>query len=283
MSPSLIDTHSHLHFRSYDADRDAVLERMREQAVRTITVGTNIATSRGAVRLAERASGVFAAVGYHPGNLTSSHEDGEQEIDAEHYSAAAIRRIAESSKRVVAIGEIGLDYAAIDPERDGKEAMRVQADAFLEQMSLAFDLNLPVIIHCRDAFDDLIAILKNMHATARPRAVVHCFTQPWELAERLLDLGLFLSFTGNITFKPRKSDDPAAHVHRVIERMPLNRIMIETDAPWLAPVPHRGKRNEPVFVKYVADKIAELRNVPPEEIAKATTENAMGFFSLSDA
>jgi TatD DNase family protein len=282
MSPSLIDTHSHLHFRSYDADRDAVLERMREKNVWTVTVGTNMATSRGAIRLAERAAGVFAAVGYHPGNLTSPQEDGEQEIDTEPYHIAAMREIATSSERVVAMGEIGLDYAYID-QTDVKSAVKKQTDAFLEQMSLAADLDLPVIIHCRDAFDDLTTLLRNMDASARPKAVVHCFTQPWELAERLLDLGLFLSFTGNITFKPRKTDDPALHVHRVIERMPLDRIMIETDAPWLAPVPHRGKRNEPVFVKHVANKIAELRNVPPEEIAKTTTENAMGFFSLSDA
>jgi TatD DNase family protein len=184
--------------------------------------------------------------------------------------------IARSSKRVVAIGEIGLDYHHIDPELDQEDARERQKSAFREQIALASELDLPVVIHCRDAMDDVIEILKE----TRVRAVMHCFTGSWKMASQLLDLGCFLSFTGNITFKPRTSDDPEEHVHRVIERMPLDRCMIETDAPWLAPVPHRGKRNEPIYVEFVAEKIAELRDKPVQAILEQTTKNAMSFFRL---
>jgi TatD DNase family protein len=281
VTPAFIDTHSHLHFGAYDKDRDAVLLRMREKNVWTVTVGTNAVTSKGAIALAEREPDVFASVGFHPGDLTSLCEDEYEETDPNPYSLESMNAIAHSSNRVVAIGEIGLDYRHIDPNLDQNEAKNLQKRVFTEQICLANDLNLPIIIHYRDAFDDLIRLLQDLIYDGTPlNGVVHCFAESWERAEALLDIGLYLSFTGIITFKPRKSDDPEQHVHRVIERMPLDRIMVETDAPWLAPEPFRGKRNEPAYVEQVSDKIAELRGVSPEEIARATTENAMRFFGL---
>lgn len=281
MKPFLIDTHSHLHFGAYDKDRDEVLLRMREKNIWTVTVGTNAPTSKGAIALAERELHVFASVGFHPGNLTSLHEDEYEETDPNPYSLESMEAIARSSERVVAIGEIGLDYHHIDPNLDQNEARELQKSAFRDQLALADELDLPVIIHCREAIDDVIEVIQDARFQGTAvRGVMHCFSGNWTTAERLLDIGLFLSFTGNVTFKPRASDDPEDHVHRVIERMPLDRMMIETDAPWLAPTPKRGDRNEPTYVEYVANMIAELRNVSPAAIAQETTNNATSFFNL---
>lgn len=281
MKPFLIDSHSHLHFGAYKEDREAVLLRMREKNIWTITVGTNGVTSKGAIELAEKEPSVFATVGYHPSNLTSLHDDEYEETDPNPYSLESMESIANSSDRVVAIGEIGLDYHHIDPNLDLNEAKDLQKSAFRDQIALASERDLPIIIHCRDAMDEMIEVIQDArYQGVNVRGVMHCFSGNWDQASKLLDLGLFLSFTGAITFKPRASDDPDDHVHRVIERMPLDRCMIETDAPWLAPVPHRGDRNEPAYVEYVANKIAELRNVQPSMIAEQTTNNAIKFFQL---
>lgn len=279
MTPYAIDSHSHLHFPAYDSDRDEVSSRMREARIWTVTIGTNATTSRMAVECAERCDGVFACVGYHPNSFTSSYEDPDEPKDAEPYSVELLEKIATSSARVVALGETGLDYYRM--EGDPEEGKEKQEKAFLDHLALGQKLNLPIVIHCRDAFDDLIRILSEQKEHGvNIQGVIHCFTGDWALAQRLLDLGLFLSFTGIITFKPRTSDDPEMHIHRVIERMPLERMMIETDAPWLAPEPFRGKRNEPAYVIHVAEQIAKLREISTDDVCKATTENAMRFFKL---
>ncbi|MBU0540545.1 TatD family hydrolase, partial [Patescibacteria group bacterium] len=243
------------------------------------TVGTSAATSKSAIALAEKYDGIWASVGYHPEHLTSDFHD-ESEGDFEIYDADEIARIAASSKKVVAIGETGLDFFRIDEVKDPEGGKTLQEKAFAEHIDLALKLDLPLIIHCRNAFIRMAEMLQAQYAGRKIRGVVHCFTGSWEEAKPLLDIGLHISFTGIITFPPKKSDNPEMHVHSVIERMPLDRIMVETDAPWLAPVPYRGKQNEPSFVCYVAEKVAEIRGVSAEAIAKATTKNAMDFFNL---
>lgn len=281
MKPSLIDTHCHLHFPAYHEDRDAVLLRMRENNIWAITVGTTIATSRGAIAFAERHNNVFAAVGYHPEHLTSSFHDESEGRDTLPYHVDRIWELAKSSTRVVAIGETGLDFFRIDADRDKKEAMRFQAEALRDHIRIAHDLGLPVIMHCREAFGELAGIVQSEQQKGYAiQGVVHCFTGTWEDAKPLLDLGLYLSFTGIITFPPKKSEIPENSIRRVIERMPANRICLETDAPWLTPVPHRGMRNEPSYVSFVANEIARLRGVTEAEIGRITTENAMRLFSL---
>lgn len=254
---------------------------MREKGISAITIGTNSVTSQEAIDLAEAQNDVYATVGFHPGNLTSSYEDPHETRDPNPYSADRIRSLAESSKRVVAIGEVGLDYSRLNEHPNPEQAKDIQRIAFVEQIGIACALDLPLVIHVRDAFDDLISILSSeIDTRGSVPFVIHCFTGDWTLAERLLNLGGYLSFTGIVTFKPRAKDDPELHVHRVIERMPLDRIMLETDAPWLAPDPHRGQQNEPVYVEFIAQKVADLRHLSLKEIAEQTTKNATDFFNL---
>ncbi|MCW1892093.1 MAG: TatD family hydrolase [Candidatus Uhrbacteria bacterium] len=281
MIPRIIDSHSHFHFPAYDQDRQEIFLRMQETQTWTVTVGTNATTSQKAIEAANQYPGVFACVGYHPNSFTSSYEDPDEPRDTDPYSVQVLTSIATSSSRIVALGETGLDYYRMDEGLNVEEGKRRQASAFLDHIQVGQKLDLPIVIHCREAFDDLIRMLAEEKAKgAEIRGVIHCFTGSWELAQKLLDLGLYLSFTGIVTFKPRASDDPEQHIHRVIERMPLDRMMIETDAPWLAPEPYRGKRNEPSYVIHVAEQIAKLRNTSVDEICQATTQNAIRFFRL---
>lgn len=279
--PYLIDTHCHIHFPSFDATRVGVMQRMREKRIAAITVGTSIRTSQEGIAFAEKYDDVWATVGYHPEHLTSSyHDDSEGPPDA--FDLDAIAHLARSSPNVVAIGETGLDFFRIDPHRAIEEAHHVQERVFRQHLHLAHELKKPLIIHCRDAFRRLAEILQEEQQNAgyRVEGVVHCFTGSWDEAKLLLDLGLHLSFTGIITFPLKKDTDPEHHVHRVIERMPLDRLLVETDAPWLAPIPHRGEKNEPAFVEYVAQRVAELRRTDFNDIACKTTENAQRLFQI---
>ena len=280
MSPHLIDTHCHIHFPPYDEDRAAVLARMREKGVWGITVGTTIGTSRSAVAFADMTDGVWATVGYHPEHFTSSYHD-EAEGDAGEYSIGEIESLARSSKKVVAIGETGLDFFRMDEGSDVETGKALQEKGLREHIALARQLDLPVVFHCRDALTRLAEIVQDERTNGwKVRGVVHCYTGTWEEAKPLLDLGLHLSFTGIITFPPKKTDDPEKHVHRVIERMPLERLLVETDAPYLTPIPFRGKRNEPAYVEYVAQKVADVRSEDFGTIAKRTTENARALFNI---
>lgn len=268
----LVDSHCHLHFPAYDTDRDAVLARMREQGIAAITVGTNATTSKSGIAFAEQHPDIFATVGYHPEHLTSDFVPDDEPHEADPYTIESIAAIARSSKKVVAIGETGLDFYRIDKDRDHAAAKNAQEEALLEHIQLANELKLPVVIHCREALTRLAEIIK-----AHPiQGVVHCFTGTWDEAKPLLDLGLHLSFTGIITFAPKKVGD----IHTVVKHMPLNQMLVETDAPWLAPEPYRGKRNEPSYVTHVAEHIAMLRNTSVDEIAHQTTANATTLFRL---
>ena len=278
--PRWIDSHCHVAFPGYDGVRDEVMQRMRDEGVWGITVGTTTETSRQAVAYAESHDGVFATVGHHPEHFSSSYEF-DDEPDAHEYHPDQLEQIAGSSKKVVAIGETGLDFFRMDEGTDRVEAQKKQEDVFRTHIAIAKRLHLPVVIHCRDALMRLAEIVAEEKQNGWDgRAVVHCFTGTWAEAEPLLNLGLHLSFTGIITFPPKKGSDPEQQVHRVIERMPMDRLMIETDAPYLTPVPHRGEQNEPAYVRYVGEKIAEIRGLTVDAVSKQTIENTKNFFGI---
>lgn len=279
----LIDTHCHIHFRAYDQDREEVIRRTLREGVQMITVGTNLATSEDAVHLAMAHDGIWATVGLHPNHLFPGPVDPDEEsvMSVETFEIERYREAARKSK-VVAIGECGLDYfrlpATLTPSLSPQG--RGQKEVFRAHLDLADELNLPVIIHCRDAHADLARILKEYLAAGKlkRRGVIHCFTGSQNEAETYLPLGFFISFTGIITFPPRKNQTEM--LADVVRAVPLDRILIETDAPYLSPVPHRGKRNEPAYVKFVAEKIAKIKEIPYDEVASQTSNNANQLLKL---
>ncbi|MDD5725847.1 MAG: TatD family hydrolase [Patescibacteria group bacterium] len=283
----LIDTHSHLHFKKYDEDREAVHERMAEFDIKTITVGTAINTSRDGVAYADEHPDTWAAVGYHPDHVTSDFED-EDEIGAskEPYDIKELENIAKSSKRVIAIGEIGLDYhyftqeGTMKPGLTIEQAKKEQQKVFLEQAALASKLNKTLIVHARDSVDDMMRITAELRRTdPNLRIVIHGFTETWQTAQTYLDLGCYLGIGGIVTFKPRKTTAPEDTLESIVKKMPLDRLLLETDAPWLAPVPVRGSRNEPAYVRHIAEHVARAKGMEYEEICKVTTKNSQEAFA----
>jgi TatD DNase family protein len=262
MPAMLIDTHTHLDDPRFETDRDAVLARAREAGVGTlITIGCDVETSRAAVALADRYEQVFATIGVHP------HE--AQRIGDTWYED--LRRLAQHPK-VRAYGEIGLDY------HYNHSAPQIQRARFREQVLLAKELRLPIIIHTREAADDTLTILREEKASD-VGGIFHCFSGDAALAKAALDLGFSLSFSGVITFQN------AGALREVVTLVPADRLLIETDCPYLTPVPHRGKRNEPAFVNLVAERIAGLRKESEgtaEWVAQTTTANARRLFRLGE-
>jgi TatD DNase family protein len=254
---SLIDSHCHLDFPDFAGELDAVVERARAAGVeRMITIGTKVEKAARAAEIAEAYDSVYFTVGTHP------HEAaGEAAADF-----AAMRRFAAHPK-CVGIGEAGLDYHYNYAPPD------VAKRVFRGQIALARELGLPLVIHTRDAEDDTAAILKDEMGQGRFAALLHCFTSSRALAETALELGLMISFSGVVTF--RKSED----LRDIARDVPLDRILVETDAPYLAPVPHRGKRNEPAFVAATARAVAEAKGVAFEALAGATRANTLRLFS----
>lgn len=277
----LIDTHAHLNFAAFKDDIKEVVGRVEADGMKVINVGSQLSTSKRAIELAQQyPDTLYAAVGLHPIHLFEMEVD-EVEIPfktrVEEFSSEAYENLGQRSG-VVAIGETGIDYFHQPGKVSTTEFKTKQKWTFLKQLQLAKKLDLPVIVHCRgekaamaQAYRDAARIIKDFGYT---RAVVHCFTADWESAKLFLDLGLFVSFTGVITYP---KTDVLAHV---VKKAPLERIMAETDAPYLAPQLVRGKRNEPRFVRYVADRIAEIKGVTYDEVEKRTTENAIDFFKL---
>jgi TatD DNase family protein len=256
-----IDSHAHIDGPEYDADRDEVIQRARDAGVNAIlTVGTGDPHSGAlerAVALAEKHVDIYAALGTHP-------------HDARLFDERAEERIKELTKssRVIAWGEIGLDYHYDNSPRE------VQRDVFRRQLGLARDVGLPVIIHTREAEEDTIEILQSEWTTSGLPGIMHCFSGSLNLAERALELGFMISFAGVLTFK--KADDLCA----VARQAPLDRLLIETDCPYLTPVPFRGKRNEPAHVVEVARALANIHEKDPEEIGQITTDNFNRLFGL---
>jgi TatD DNase family protein len=257
-----VDSHAHIDGEEFDADRDEVVARARAASVRAIlNVGTgdpHCGNFERAVAAAERYEGVYAAAGVHP-------------HDARLYDDEAERRLIEvlrGSERVVALGEIGLDYHYDNSPRE------VQREVFARQLRLARDLGLPVIIHSREADEDTAEILRRELEGSGTKGVMHCFGGGPGLAEAALGLGFMLSFAGNVTFKKAEA------LREVAAAVPPERLLVETDCPFLAPVPLRGRRNEPAFVVETARFLAGLRGVSQEELGRVTSENFARLFGV---
>jgi TatD DNase family protein len=280
----LIDAHAHVNFNAYKDDAEEVIARANEASIGMLVVGSQHSTSERAVKYAETHEHMWAVVGLHPTHLHEQHVD-EEEIEyrsrAETFDRATYEKLA-TSKKVVAIGECGLDWYRIPEGADLEQVKEAQKTAFRAQVELAIDLDLPVMIHCRDAHDDVAGILEAfIRQGKRPRGNVHCFTGTWAEAERYLKIGFYISFTGIITFPPRKAEiERGESLHDVVKKVPIEKILVETDAPYLAPIPFRGKRNEPLYVRHVAEKIAELKGLDPDEVARQTLENTKKLFRL---
>lgn len=258
MSMTLFDTHAHYDARQFDSDRDQVLSSLPSQGVElVVNPGCDLASSQMAVELAGRHPFVYAAVGVHPEDC-GDWEDGH--IDR-------LRALAAQPK-VVAIGEIGLDYYW--PENPSRE---LQKQVFRAQLALAVELNLPVIVHDREAHGDSLDIIREFPGA---RGVFHCFSGSAEMARELVKLGWMISFTGVLTYKNARKAVEAA------QAVPLERIMIETDSPYMAPVPYRGKRNHSGYVELVCRRLAELKGITPDECSRITLANGRNFFHIPD-
>lgn len=283
MKYRLIDTHCHVHFRAYKDDVDEVVKRALQAGVGMITVGTQSSTSKAGVELAEKYDGVWTTIGLHPNHLHAQEFVDENELDptlhtvktrAEHFDPEYYRELAKHPK-VVAVGEFGLDYYRVPPGVDVEAMKRDQADAVRAQLQFASEIGKPVVIHCRDAHADQAQMIREEIARGglARRGVIHCFTGTAQEAAVYRELGFLISITGIVTFGKSVMD--------MVREVPLEQMMIETDSPYLAPAPNRGKRNEPSYVIEVAKKIAELKGVSVDEVARVTTENAVRLFRLN--
>ena len=254
-----IDTHAHLFYPNFKDDLNDVLNRAKEEGIDNILIpATDIATSKEVIGLTGKYDFIYGAVGVHP-------------HDSENWDKSWINELKElaAHNKIKAIGEIGLDYYYdFSPVEKQKEAFR-------DQIELAIELNLPIVVHTRESDDDIYEIIKSYKDT-NLKAQFHCFSGDKEKAKRLLDRGHYISFTGNITFK--KADE----LREVVKYIPLNKLMIETDSPFLTPVPHRGKRNEPAYVKLVGEQIAEIHNMSLEDVGRVTSYNAFKFFGIGE-
>ena len=277
--PKLIDTHSHIQFSAYEGEGDKVIKRALDEDIWVVNVGTQKDTSWAGVVMAEGyKEGVYATIGLHPIHTSKSYHDtkelggGEaaeaftsrgEEFDFDFYKELG------KNKKVVAVGECGLDYYRLDQETKEK-----QIEVFEAQIELAKAIEKPLMIHCREAFDDLIEVIKKNKNSLHQSypGINHFFAGSRENAKGLMDLGFYFSFGGVLTFT-RDYDE-------VVKYIGLDRILLETDAPYVAPHPHRGERNEPLFVQYTAIKLAEILGEDLEVVQKRTTENAMKVLNL---
>lgn len=252
----IFDTHAHYDDRQFDEDRDFLLSSMQENGVGYIVnAGCSVNSSRVGTLLSEKYDFMYCTAGIHPNSEDNLHEESFDEI----------RKLALHPK-VVAIGEIGLDYYWKRIEKD------VQKDAFAKQIAISHDLSLPFVIHSRDACKDTIDILKSEYKGEG--ALMHCFSESKETAKILLDMGLKIAIGGTVTFKNNVRTVDA------VKYIPLESLVLETDSPYLAPVPNRGKRNSSLYIHYVAEKIAEIKGVPFELVEEITTKNAKEFFNV---
>jgi len=268
----LIDTHAHVNFNTYKDDADEVIRRCLDNNIWMINVGSQYTTSKRAVKIAEKyKQGVYAAIALHPVHLGPSkyidEEEAQFQTREEKFDKQKYKELAKNPK-VVAIGETGLDYYRIKNHESGIKSL--QKEVFVQHLELAQEVNKPIIFHCRKAYDDLLNELQV--ANYELRGVLHCFMGKWSQAEEFLNMGFYLGFNGLITY--------CRDYDKVIKNTPLEKILIETDCPYLTPVPHRGERNEPLYVKYVAEKIADLKELSFEEVAEQTTKNARDLFGI---
>ncbi|MFA6018273.1 MAG: TatD family hydrolase [Patescibacteria group bacterium] len=285
---SIIDTHSHVHFPVFDSDIDEVMARVRDRQMGLITVGAKFKTSASAVEFAENHEDVWATIGLYPGHVhdhgfIDENEEDEVEVVPEYEFDEAKYATLVVHPKVVGIGEFGLDYSRVPEGMDIEKFKEDQRKVARQQLRFATKFHKPVVIHCRGgkttdvsgANDDMRMLIEEEIARdgLKSRGVIHSFTGTVEDAKKYADLGFFISVTGIVTFAKSVAD--------AIKEIPLEQMMVETDCPYLSPVPNRGKRNEPVNVILVARAIADLKGIAFEEVARVTTENAKKLFGLS--
>ncbi len=280
--PFLIDTHCHIHFPAYNLDREAVLSHMQAKDIWGITIGTALKNSKDAIQFAESHPNIYATVGLHPSHTFSEHVDEEEgHVDEHELDIDQAVALAKSSNKVVAIGECGLEFYRLETVADAEANMRNQERVFAQHVEVAKQVDLPLVIHCRNGLTRLAELLQeSWNQGHHPRGVIHSFTGTWQEAQPLLDLGMHIAVNGIATFPLRKGQDPSTAIDRTIENIPLDRLLVETDSPYLAPMPFRGKRNEPAYVEHVAEHIAKTRRMNFQDVAKATTENARKLFKI---
>lgn len=248
----IIDSHAHYDDSSFDADREEVLrELFSGEICKIVNIGCSVKSSYSSVKLAEEYAGIYAAVGLHP--------DAADEIDR----IEEIRSLC-GNKKAVAVGEIGLDYHYEEHSRD------IQKKAFEEQLKLAAELDMPVVIHSRDAWEDTMELLRKY----RPKGVMHCFSGSAETAREIVEMGMYVGFTGVVTFKNAKK------ALKALEAVPLDRLLVETDCPYMAPEPNRGKRNYSGYLPYTVAAMAAVKGVSSDEMAEITAENAERLFNI---
>lgn len=254
----LIDTHAHLTDTAFVGEEEKIIRRAKDCTVEMIiTSGYDLQSSLCAVELSEKYDGVYSSVGVYPENIYELNDDVENTLS----------QIAKN-KKVVAIGEIGLQYT------DNMPSKEVQRAGFLRQIKLAFDVKKPIIIHCRDAYGDMLQILRENKEFLEYGGTIHCFGGSEEVARELIGLGLYISVGGVSTFKN------AQRLQEVLKNIPLDKILLETDCPYLTPTPYRGKRNSPEYIPLIAQNLAQIKGISAEEVALVTTENARRLFKI---
>ena len=255
----LIDTHAHLTNERFKEDIEAVIQKAKDSTVEfIITSGADLESSRQAVELAEKYDGVFASVGVHPQDVQGFDDSTIEEL----------KKLCQSSSKVLAIGEIGLEYL------DGCPDKELQKQAFVQQLKLANELELPIVIHTREAIGDTMEILRKNKNFLTKGGTLHCFSESLEVAKEAIKLGFYISVGGVSTFTNAK------RLQEVIKEIPLENIILETDCPYLAPTPFRGQRNDPSFIPIIAENLAQLKGISVEDVANITTANARRLFNI---
>ncbi|MCA9391733.1 TatD family hydrolase [candidate division WWE3 bacterium] len=276
----MIDTHSHVYFEDFNNDRDKVISRANEKLSAIVSIGVDEETSMQALELARNNEKFYAVVGFNPESVVEQLQSGKSVEDLR----SMLGELVSENERVVGIGEIGLDYHW--PEHSGPEQVVLQKEGFKAQVEFALDQDLPIVIHSRDAFDDTVAVLSDYCDNPKFKGVWHSFTphqsqnfdvakaSAWQQLEQALELGLYIGINGIVTYPSAKELQDA------VTKASLDRLLTETDAPFLAPQAYRGQRNEPAMVQYVVEKIALLKGVTVEEVDEATTNNAIELFGI---
>lgn len=258
---SFFEQHAHYNDEKFDEDRDEIIKQVYDAGVTSlVNAGYSIESSKQAIELAEKYSFIYATCGVSPNDIPENKEEMEKQLEE-------VKILIKSSKKVVAVGEIGLDYYW------NKENKELQQYAFIEQIKIANEMNLPIVIHTREAVDDTLNIVRNIEKPVK-QSVFHCCPLNRELVKQALELGFYISLAGPITFKNSKNTD------EIIEMIPKDRILIETDSPYLSPEPKRGKRNDSRNLIYIAEKIASIKNISLEEVEKITFENAKKLYGV---